>query len=583
MKEEIHKLLFLFFFLFFIQNPLQGITSADSVKMLLPKLSGIEKLRAYEELADYYINSNLDSNYYYLTLLKEYAIENHNNKYVAIAHSSLGLYSFFKGNYFDAEDYLQKAIQLQERLRDTSDLADSYNFLAGIYGESGQYTKSINVLFQAIRIYELQNDKKGLVKAFNNLGFLYMKLEDYNKAMEYYKKAIALVDTYHLKYNLGFVYSNLGICFKEFTQNDSALIYYHKALTEYKTNNTLNAIPILYQSLGNLYGFRLEQNDSALVYFIRGIELAKKYDPNSLIELYYSLGLLKKKQMNYPESRNALSKSLAVAENNEDLSGQMQAHLELFRINKETNHLPEAIDHFQKYVAIKDSIDNKETKTTIARLEEKYQNDKNKILIQKLKVKQKADQRLKAMMLLGIAFLTVLLIFIIYGIFQRQMHNKMEKELLKMEKEKIDEELRYQNRQLASQALMMMQKNKMLQSLYSALQEFPKEPDNIPKYLSRIKHQIRRSIQSEKEWEVFKLYFEQVNKTFFKKLKTINPELSQNDLRLAALIKLRLNIKETASVLSLSPNSIKGSRHRLREKLHLGSHEDLANFIGNIE
>ncbi len=219
----------------------------------------------------------------------------------------------------------------------------------------------------------------------------------------------------------------------------------------------------------------------------------------------------------------------------------------------------------------------------IARLEEKYQNEKNQVYIQKLMEKQEADRRLKIIMLLGILTLAVMLVLVIYGIFQQRKRNKLEKELLKAEKEKVDEKLRYQNRQLASQALMMMQKNKMMQMLYHSLKNVPKETEEIRPYLNRIKHQIKRNLQSEKDWELFKLYFEQVNKTFFQKLKAINPGLTQNDLRLAALTKLGLNIKEVADVLSLLPNSIKGARHRLRVKLRLGSEEDLGRFLGGID
>ena len=124
----------------------------------------------------------------------------------------------------------------------------------------------------------------------------------------------------------------------------------------------------------------------------------------------------------------------------------------------------------------------------------------------------------------------------------------------------------------------------MLQSLYVSFQDVAKEPqDKISNSLNRIKNQIRQNIQSEKDWELFKLYFEQINKTFFQKLKAINPEINQHDIKLAALIKLRFNIKEAASVLNLSPNSIKGARSRLRSKLSLQSHEDLAVFIENLD
>ncbi len=78
------------------------------------------------------------------------------------------------------------------------------------------------------------------------------------------------------------------------------------------------------------------------------------------------------------------------------------------------------------------------------------------------------------------------------------------------------------------------------------------------------------------------MYFEEVNQTFFSKLREINPNTSPAEERLAALIKLKMNIKETASVLNISPSSVKMARHRLRQKLNLPQDIDLYDFIGGI-
>ncbi|MBN2747508.1 MAG: tetratricopeptide repeat protein [Bacteroidales bacterium] len=577
---------FLFFaaMVSFMAFPSNAKNSVDSLKLVLQDKRGEEKLRVLGELADYYLNNNLDSNLFFLNAMKGEALDLDNVRYTAIANAELGLNSFFSGKYFDAEDFLQQAIQVQKEIGDTSSLAHSYNVLAGVYGESGQYLKSINTLFEAITIFESQHNLKGQITAYNNLGYLHMKLDDYTKARDFYQKAISIIDKTQIDYNKGFSFSNIGICYKESGGYDTALVYYNKALQQYREYETLNAIPMLYQSFGNLYAFRLHKPDSAFRYFNEGIELAQKYDPNSLTELYYSLGQLYYDKEDFDKSYDAYIQSLAVAENTDDLDGQMQAHYEIYRNKKAAGQLGKAMDHFEDYMTLKDSIDAKETRTSISRLVEKYENDKNKILIEQYKVKQKADQRLKAALGAGVGFLVILLVFIVYALFQRKRRNILERELLHAEKQKVEEELQFKNKQLASQTLMMLQKNNMLQELHESIKEVENKPsERMPGFLNSFRNQINRNLHSEKDWELFKLYFEQVNKTFFKNLNEINSELTQNDLRLAALIKLRFNIKEAASVLNLSPNSIKGARSRLRNKLHLEKSEDLAIFIEGVD
>ncbi len=568
-------LAFLFFSILYFN--VLGTTQIDSLKTLLIQKKGEEKFKVLEQLANYYINNNLDSSSYFLLQLKELASKNNNIRYEAIACSSIGLNHFYNGKYFEAEDCVKQAIELQKQIGDTTNLADSYNVLAGIYGVSGQYSKSTKILFDAIKIYEAQNDLTGIVKAYNNLGYLFMKLENYEKAQEYYEKALLIIDKNNIDYNRGFLYSNLGICHKEFGENEAALKNYRLALSQYKKNSTQNAIPILYQSIGNLYAFRLNNPDSAFFYIEKGIELAQKYDTNSLIELYLSLGELSDKQNNLQKSIDAYNKSLNTAVSNDDLNGQMQAHLHLSDANKTLNHFSTALDHYEKYTILKDSINDKETKTEISRLNEKYENDKNKLLVEQLTIKQQHSRLVQIALITGIILLIVVLVFILYGLVQRKKRNRMEKSIL-------ENEVRFKNKELASHALMMMQKNRMLQTLYDSINEAAKaKTDELPRILNALKMQIKSSIKSEKDWELFKLYFEQINKSFFKKLKEINPDLTQHDIRLAALIKLRFNIKEAASVLNLSPNSIKGARSRLRSKLGLANSDDLSRFIGQIE
>ncbi|HEY8938181.1 MAG TPA: hypothetical protein VIM65_23325, partial [Cyclobacteriaceae bacterium] len=53
--------------------------------------------------------------------------------------------------------------------------------------------------------------------------------------------------------------------------------------------------------------------------------------------------------------------------------------------------------------------------------------------------------------------------------------------------------------------------------------------------------------------------------------------------RLSALIKLNLSIKEMASMLGISPESVKKSRYRLKRKLGLTENDVLEEFIEKLE
>jgi DNA-binding CsgD family transcriptional regulator len=90
---------------------------------------------------------------------------------------------------------------------------------------------------------------------------------------------------------------------------------------------------------------------------------------------------------------------------------------------------------------------------------------------------------------------------------------------------------------------------------------------------------IAKGMNHDKEWNDFNSSFESLNKNFYARLKQAYPEISPNDLKLCALIKMNLSIKEMAGILNISPDSVKTARYRLRKKLQLNTEENLTDFI----
>jgi DNA-binding CsgD family transcriptional regulator len=151
-----------------------------------------------------------------------------------------------------------------------------------------------------------------------------------------------------------------------------------------------------------------------------------------------------------------------------------------------------------------------------------------------------------------------------------------------LETERIENDLQMKNKQLTSQALMMMQKNKLLNDILNSLAEIKSIGLDTNANIRDLKRKLKRGLNSERDWELFRHYFESVNKDFFEKLKKINSTLTPAELKLSALTKLRFNIKETAALLNISEGSIKSSRYILRKKLGLNREDNIYNFLNKL-
>ena len=94
--------------------------------------------------------------------------------------------------------------------------------------------------------------------------------------------------------------------------------------------------------------------------------------------------------------------------------------------------------------------------------------------------------------------------------------------------------------------------------------------------------QIDQSLNHRDNWEFFKEAFDNADRDFFKNLKESHPNLSPNDMKLCAYLRLNLSSKEIAPLFNISARSVEIKRYRLRKKLNLSSNENLTNYIINL-
>jgi DNA-binding CsgD family transcriptional regulator len=346
--------------------------------------------------------------------------------------------------------------------------------------------------------------------------------------------------------------------------------------------NAKNVIVSNYYSIGDLYGCYIKEKDSAIMYLNKALNLLGNNNINLQKAIYATIGKTYLENKEFTKSIIPLKKSLEIAEKIQNLNGKEIAHYNLYQAYKKTAKYKKSVFHLEKYIKAKDSIKYEEAKIKIENLQSKYENEKNKLKIEKLEQKQKADRQIRYMLFIGIFLLVIIFTLIIRSYILTRKKNVLSQELLKNEKEKLNLDIEHKTRELTYQALMMLQKNKLLEEILHSLSELKTTKNKIPKEISDLKRRIRYIMHSEKDWELFRQYFEQINENFFVKLKKISSTITPAEKKLAALIKLRFSIKESASLLNISAGSIKTARYNLRKKLGLKREDNIYDFLNNL-
>lgn len=156
---------------------------------------------------------------------------------------------------------------------------------------------------------------------------------------------------------------------------------------------------------------------------------------------------------------------------------------------------------------------------------------------------------------------------------------RQDKEITTLRNEKLESELTYKSKELASATMLIINHAEFLRNLRANIQN-----QILSGKINRIEgnellNMIGNNLSDDDEWTLFQDNFDLIHQNFFRKLKERYPTLTPTDLKLCALLRLNYSSKEIASMLNISIRGVEAARYRLRKKLHLKEAENLVDFM----
>lgn len=481
----------------------------------------------------------------------EHDLENSATALLNIGICSYGV-SFSQGLHYclRAMDEFKK-LEKTEPQKALTGRSKCLQLISTINSRQGKYRESISLSKEAMNGFASANDTTGyLGLIYNSLGEAYSQL-NLTDSSEYFHR-LALQERLSTKkfIYLPGSYLNVAAIELQHGNKEQSSMYYQRAL--FIADSTGNRQAQVSSLLGvGKWVLTFEKNEKkAEEIFLRSKQIASELSDRSFyLKVLQQLLSLKKQQGNFKEA-------LAYGEEMQELKDKLATWEK---------------DRITKSLEIQFDLAEKERRLTT------MENEKNIALLTNY--------------LLWGAMGFLILMGAGLVLFLRKI-NKRDKLLLKTKEELVavleeqkklkeqhlQNELEFKESQLSAVTFRMLQKNELLMELKEKLEQgnnFIK--DNA---LNTI---ISKGLNHDREWSHFNTSFESINKNFYTRLKQAYPDISPNDLKICALIKMNLSIKEMSGILNISPDSVKTARYRLRKKLQLNSEDNLTDFILNLK
>jgi len=163
---------------------------------------------------------------------------------------------------------------------------------------------------------------------------------------------------------------------------------------------------------------------------------------------------------------------------------------------------------------------------------------------------------------------------------ERLLQSELQK--VNTENVKLEKQIEHKRKEQMGIALSIIQKNQFLEKLKTKIDKIILKPEVKAEELITLKKLIIDNLSIDKERERFNFYVNELNTDFYLRLLNRFPDLSENEQRLAALIRLNLSSKEIASILNISTKSVEINRHRLRKKMRLKRKENLTEIVNKL-
>jgi phosphate/sulfate permease/DNA-binding CsgD family transcriptional regulator len=146
----------------------------------------------------------------------------------------------------------------------------------------------------------------------------------------------------------------------------------------------------------------------------------------------------------------------------------------------------------------------------------------------------------------------------------------------------LEKEIDFKRKEQMSIALNIIQKNQFLEKLRTKVDKIIDKSDTDQTELSKLKKLIVENLSVDKDRQRFNIYINELNRDFYFRLLNRYPNLTDNEQRLCALVRLNLSSKDMASILNISTKSVEVNRHRLRKKMHLKREDNLTELISKL-
>lgn len=402
------------------KNPELALKYCNEALILVQSLEKDELIsKAYQKIGIVYLQMNkLDFAQKYFQQALAICVDNNIEKGRAENTRYLGVVASDFGNLDQAKILFSKSLEMAKSIEDTTQLIYSSVSLGNIWAKKNNNEEALHYYYSALVLLEYHAcciEEKARV--YNNLGVLFANQGKYTKSLEYYQQAATIYDSINNKFDLGKTYNNMGNIHWYNNDYDTAQIFYEKSLKIRHEQNDKTGEAFVLNNLGMLKG-SLGDLVSARNYFESSLELFESEENrNGSLLSTYNLGEVYMALNQYRKAEKHFHQSLAIAKNDGRLDYELDNLKSLTDLYKQNKNYKKAFEVFDRYVALKDSLNTHSNSSHLMEMEATFDQEKKKTTLEFLQQRVENEKHKAKSIRWAIGFIVFVFISSIIALF----------------------------------------------------------------------------------------------------------------------------------------------------------------------
>ncbi len=551
-----------------------------------------EQSLQYAKLAKAYVLSNMDSAVFYAK--KGFELSKSNSYELGQGENLAALgYSYVRMDQLEtAKTYYEQAKEFfndDEHLKTSTQIS---MILGNINLAQNQFVEALELYQDCLNISKEQNFIEYLPHLYNNLGNLYLQIDDYDDATENYIQASRLFKEIGDEYDAAVAMSNISNIQNILGNTDAALKGYLDAIRIFSEKENWADMARAYTLITRIY-LQKNEYDKAQEYLKLGLNLLENsnFEYNGPLSIYQTDIYTTAAQFYYLKEEFAQAKiyglkALELAKANSYTENIFENARVLSSIYEKNRAIDSALYYNKIYIESNEAYQNENDLKRITQLKMQYEFDE--ILKKKEidEIKKQADYKRKELLYSGVLIVGLLSLIITVLLFLNQKAKTakiiLKKENLELEKEKLNQEIDYKKKELASNMMYLVEKNEFLTKIARQLVDLkPSSKKDNQSVIQGLINELKVN-SNDKVWDEFELRFKEVHSDFYDALSGAFPDLTPNEIKICAFLRLNMSTKEISSITHQSVKSINMARFRLRKKLDIDRDENLIAFLTQL-